>query len=50
MTALESDLGIAENWDFSAPFSLQKLEETVLVVRPRGRSDSRLLLKTEVKK
>lgn len=35
-------------WDYSAALALETAEETVMVVRPKGSSEQRLLLKVEI--
>ena len=39
---------LRDGWDFSAPIEPETLEETVIVLRPNGRSHHKLLIKLEV--
>lgn len=48
ITAVDSEFELPNGWDYSAPLSLENLEETVLVIRPKDRTADRLLIKTEI--
>ena len=44
-TVIDNDMQLRDGWDFSAPIEPETLEETVIVLRPNGRSPHKLLIK-----